>query len=275
MGNIPYLDLNSRNSMKDMFSYAGKTVLVTGAAGQIGYMSAAGFAELGADVIISDLEQARERCEAAASEIAEKFQVSCRFIPADVTEPESVRRLYAEIENEFQQLDVVHSNVGVSFPGDHGGVSPDIWNKTFSINTTGTLLVDQGACELMRKTGRKGAIVNTASMSGFIINRQKEPYAHEVAYPASKAAVLHLTRGLAMEYIKYHVRVNSVSPGYVFSSTHERSSEEKLKENTADIPMKRFARADEITGAVLYLCSDLASYVTGSDLRLDGGYTTW
>jgi sorbose reductase len=271
---IPYLDLESRKSVKDLFSYAGKTVLVTAAAGQIGFMSSAGFAEMGADVVLSDLEKMRDQCERYAQEIGEKFGTNCVFIPADVTDADSVCELYDEIGRRFEKLDAVHSNTGVSFAGDDGDLPLEIWEKTLRINATGTLLVNQGACRLMRKSGG-GAIVNTSSMSASIINRVEDPFRHEVAYPVSKAGVLHLTRGLAMEYLRYGIRVNAVSPGYVYSATHEKSTEEKIAKSIANVPMKRFGRADEITGAVLYLCSELASYVTGAEIRVDGGYTIW
>lgn len=272
---IPYLDLESRHTIKELFSFSGKTILVTAAAGQIGYMSAAGFAELGADVVISDLEQTSKVCEKHAEEISKKYGVKCVFIPADVTKKSEIEDLFKEIRKMFGKLDAVHSNTGVSFSNDNGEVSLEIWKKTFEINTAGTLLINQEACKLMRESRIKGSIVNTASMSASVINRVSDSFAHEIAYPASKAALLHLTKGLAMEYIKYGIRVNAVSPGYVYSATHEKSSAEKIKQCIENIPMKRFARADEITGAVLYLCSDLSSYVTGSEVLVDGGYSVW
>lgn len=272
---IPMLTLETRASVRDRFSFAGQVALVTGAAGQIGLMSAAGFAELGARVVLSDLEPMRGAIEEYAAKLTQQYGQPCAAICSDVTDPASVGALMDEIETRFGDLNVVHSNAGLSYAGDDGDMPVEIWEKTMSVNVRGMLLINQGAAALMRKKGHGGAIVNTASMSAHIINRRRDRERYEVAYPASKAAVLHLTRALAADYMQFGIRVNSISPGYVYSATHQRSTQDKLDWYIDCTPMKRFATAEEMTGAVMYLASPLAAYVTGTDICVDGGYTIW
>lgn len=272
---IPLLTLETRKSVLDQFSFKGRTVLVTGAAGQIGLMSAAGFAELGANVVLSDIGGMRDKIEGYAGQLTQAYGNRCIALTADVTDPDSVAALMEDTVQAFGTLHAVHSNAGLSFPEDDGDMPVETWEKTMAINAKGMLLVNQAASRVMREHGHGGAIVNTASMSAHIINRRRDRERYEVAYPASKAAVMHLTKALAADYLQFGIRVNSISPGYVYSTTHERSAQDKLDWYMDCTPMKRFATAEEMTGAVLFLASDLASYATGIDLRIDGGYTMW
>lgn len=272
---IPMLSLETRASVRDRFSFVDKVALVTGAAGQIGLMSAAGFAELGAHVVLTDIEAQRGAIEQAAETLTRQYGHACAGICADVTDPDSVAALMDEIEKRFGTLDVVHSNAGLAYPDDDGDMPAEVLDKTMRVNVRGMLIVNQAAAGMMRRHGHGGSIVNTASMSAHIVNRRRPRERYEVAYPASKAAVLHLTRALAADYMQFGIRVNSISPGYVYSSAHRNSTKDKLDWYIDCTPMGRFATAEEMTGAVLFLASPLASYVTGTDICVDGGYTIW
>ena len=275
MKDIPLLDINSRRSIKDMFCFEGKVALVTGAAGQIGMMSAAGFAELGANVVVADVKHFQERLEKLADDLTNQFGHECFAVTFDAADENSVEKMLSEIVRKFGTIHVAHSNVGIGMPEDQGDYDRNVWDKIMDTNARGTMILDCALAKIMKKNKNGGAIVNTASMSASIINRRPEGCNYEVIYPASKACVKHLTRGLAMQYMKDGVRINSVSPGYVYSAAHFEKTSKDIAFNIETTPLKRYATAEEMTGAVLYLCSDLASYTTGADICVDGGYTIW
>ena len=142
------------------------------------------------------------------------------------------------------------------------------------VNLTGMLLVDRAGAELMKRHGHGGSIINTASMSAHIINR-RPAMTSQPGYTTSKAGVRQLTRALAISYVNDGIRVNSISPGYVMSGLHRGVKDDVLDFNVSMVPIKRFARLDEVVGAVVYLASDMSTYCIGTDLVFDGGYTIW
>ncbi len=144
------------------------------------------------------------------------------------------------------------------------------------VNYTGMMLVDQAAAHQMQDQGKGGAIVNTASMSAHIVNRMHgEGARHMICYTSTKSGVLHLTRSMAMDFCSDNIRVNSISPGYMLSGIHDGVPEKMLDVIEKDIPMGHFGTMNDIGGLVAFLLSDLASYITGADFRVDGGYTAW
>lgn len=269
------VDLKDRKSICKMLDFTGKNVLVTGAAGQIGMMSAAAFAELGANVIVTDRQCMREKLAYNVNYMNEHFAGKHSFYTTDITVRENVCELMCWIEDNYGYLNAVHSNAGMAFDGDTGSMNIEVLDKTMNINVRAMLLVNMETAKLMKKYNIPGAIVNTASMSGFIVNRVPDEVAHQIAYPMSKAAVIQMTKALAADYAGSGIRVNCVSPGYVFSAAHNGSTEEMINYRISTVPTKRFATADEIVGAVVYLASGLASYTTGTNLVVDGGYSIW
>ncbi len=275
MIDIPLLDLESRQSVKDQFTFEGKVALVTGAIGQIGMMSAAGFAELGANVVVADIERFKNQLDKLAGDLTAKFGHECIALTFDAADETSVQVMLDKIVEKFGTINVAHSNVGIGMPADQGEYDKNTWDRIMDTNARGTMIMDCALARIMKKNQKGGAIVNTASMSASIINRRPEGCDYEVIYPASKACVIHMTKGLAMQYMKDGVRINTVSPGYVYSAAHFEKTQQDITFNIETTPFKRYATADEVTGAVLYLCSDLASYTTGTDICIDGGYTIW
>lgn len=265
------IELNQLKSTKDRFTLSGKKAIVTGAAGGIGRSCAAAIAELGADVALIDLKG--DVAQQNAEYIADKFGVKALAYGVDISDVTAVNDMMGNIIKEFGRVDCVHSNAGI-FDGDDNTDMPiELWRKMVDINLTGMYIVNKAACIHMRDTKNGGAIVNTASMSGSIVNRV--PGRHNIGYPATKAGVKHLTKALAMDFRNDNIRVNSVSPGYMFSGIHDGLPQDLLDTVAADVPMNRFGTMDEIGGAVAFLMTDLASYITGADIIIDGGYTVW
>jgi NAD(P)-dependent dehydrogenase (short-subunit alcohol dehydrogenase family) len=149
----------------------------------------------------------------------------------------------------------------------------DDFKRIIDINLVGMFLVNRECANVMIAHKHGGAIVNTASMSGTIINPTRLETEYMVAYTASKAGAKHLTKGLAVNYIKHGIRVNSISPGYLVSGAHRMMSQIDVDWWANSVPIKRFGEMDEIVGIVCFLASDLSTYFVGSDIVMDGGAT--
>ncbi|NLI53634.1 MAG: SDR family oxidoreductase [Clostridiales bacterium] len=272
------LKIDQLRSVYDMLSLKGRTAFVTGAAGGIGRSCAAAMAEAGANIIFADLSVTAEKLAENARAIGERYNAKVAFVTGDVSKEDDVRRMYAEAAGMFGSIDIVFSNAGISVPNDNGAnIKLADWQRILDVNLTGMMLVDSVGANLMRDQGHGGTIVNTASMSGHIINRRpREAMSeHMMGYAATKAAVLHLTKSIAVNYVEYGIRCNSISPGIVVSGLHDKMDPNRLEGIKAHIPMNRFGTLDEIVGVVLFLASDLSSYVTGTDILVDGGATIW
>ncbi len=251
-----------------MSRFAGKAVMVTGGAHGIGRASALRFASEGANVAVVDLRedlagQVAEECSAAGGR-----GLAYR---ADVSDAGEVSAVVARIVDELGGIDVVHSNAGRLRAGTVLEVTPEEWNLTFAVNVTSMFLVARSVVPTMQ-TGGGGAIVTTGSISGLF----GEPAL--AAYTASKAAVINLTRQLAIDFAASGIRVNSVCPGWVdtgfndpqFAHDH-MTDEDVVAAIERTVPMKRQGLPEEIAAAVAFLASDDASYITGQTLVVDGG----
>jgi NAD(P)-dependent dehydrogenase (short-subunit alcohol dehydrogenase family) len=192
-------------------------------------------------------------------------------VSGDVTLPDEVRSMVAEVEASLGPIDVLVNNAGICVHRPALEVSPASWRDVMSVNLDGLWYCSQVVGAGMVQRGA-GAIVNVGSISGIIVNRpQWQP-----AYNASKAAVHQLTRSLAGEWAPHGVRVNALALGYVATDmTGELTDPERVRRWVDDVPMGRMASPDEVAPAVLYLASDASSFATGSVMVLDGGYTLW
>jgi sorbose reductase len=268
--------ISELRSVYDMMSLKGKKALVTGAAGGIGRTTAAALAEVGADVALMDIPAKQDLLEKLCQQIGERYKVRAIPVVGDVTTPEAVATFMAEIENQFGTLHVVHNNAGVALPEDHSDISYETYNQYVAVNQTGVLLVMQASANMMKKNGNSGSIINTASISAHIINRGRPGIDRNCpGYPSVKAAVKHMTRAMAAEYVEDNIRVNSISPGYIVSGLHDEWEVELLEWFASTVPMGRLGQLDELMGAIVYLASDLSTYATGTDIIIDGGYTIW
>lgn len=268
--------IDELSPVKDRFTLKGKVALVTGAGGGIGRSTANAFADLGADVALMDIPQKKDVLEYNAKVISERHGVKCICVYGDVSDPDSVNAFVNEVVEKLGTIHVVHSNAGIG-GGSNDGCEMSIaeWNRTVGINLTGVLLVDAACAKVMKKHGHGGSIINTASMSGHIINKGPHGARYAPDYAACKAAVKHMSKSQACDWVLDGIRVNSISPGIILSGLHDGWPEDPLREAAKLIPMERFGSLDEVVGIVAFLATDLASYITGTDILIDGGYTIW
>lgn len=258
-------------SIKELFTLAGKKCLVTGAAGGIGRSTAKAFAELGGDVCLVDIPQKEENLKAICADIEAKFGVRAIYACGDVSDEASVLECVGYAGKEFGTIDVVHSNAGIILPGDGPNVPVEEFRKVLDINLVGMMLVSRACANIMIRDGHGGHIIHTASQSGHIVNAGWQDGDFGYAYHTSKGAALQMTRAMALNYIKYGIHVNSVSPGVVLSGIHDPVPAFLLKSSLDKIPQGRFGYLQEIASTVAFLATDLSSFCVGTDIIVNGG----
>jgi NAD(P)-dependent dehydrogenase (short-subunit alcohol dehydrogenase family) len=241
-----------------------RVAVVTGAGGGLGLEIGRLLKAAGAEVVAFDLDA--ESGRAAADEL------NGDFVETDVTDPDSVRALVREVLDGHGRLDVMINNAGIARSVPAEEMTDEEWRRMTSVNLDGVFWGCREAGRVMLERG-SGSIVNIASMSGMISNHP-QPQAH---YNTAKAGVIMLTKSLAGEWASRGVRVNAVSPGYTRTPMTEpsMSKSEWAEVWLSSTPMGRIAEPREIAPAVLYLASDTASFATGTNLVVDGGYTVW
>jgi NAD(P)-dependent dehydrogenase (short-subunit alcohol dehydrogenase family) len=245
--------------------FSGKVALVTGAGSGIGRASALAFARHGAKVVVGDV--AAEAGEETAA-LARAENTDAIFVRADVSRRADVEALVRAAVDQYGRLDCAHNNAGV--PGPQAllaDYTEEAWDQVIDINLKGIWLCMKYEIQQMLRQGG-GVIVNTASVAGL---RGSQGVA---AYVASKHAVVGLTRAAALEYARDGIRVNSVAPGTISTPMLDRftaGDELMLEQFARSEPMGRLGTPEEIAQAVLWLCSDGSSFVTGATLAVDGG----
>lgn len=273
------LQIAELRSIYEMLSLKGKTAFVTGGAGGIGRSCAAGLAEAGADIVLMDIPQKEQVLKDNCREIEKRYGVKTGSCVGNVADEKEVERVIREAAEQFGRLDIVFSNAGVAGRDDYpAGITLEEWKRVVDVNLTGMFLVNRAAANKMKELGNGGSIINTASMSGHIINKGNihDMSRHMTAYAATKAGVIQFTKSMAVSYAGDGIRCNSISPGMILSGLHDNMDMKPLEEFVEhEVPMKRFAALDEIIGIVVFLASELSSYATGSDFLIDGGVSIW
>jgi len=244
---------------------AGKVALVSGAASGMGQSEATIFAREGAKVIVADI------LEMEGKQVADKIAAGggqARFVKLDVTSEAEWDAAVKAAVGTFGKLDVLVNNAGISGTYDTDMLSSAAWDKVMAVNAKGVFLGMKAAIPLMKKAGG-GAIVNISSISGFV----GQDGVH-MAYNASKGAVRIMTKTAAVQLAGDGIRVNSVHPGFMPPMRTSKTSADPAwrAKMLAAVPMKREGRVEEVAHAVLFLASDDASYITGTELVVDGGY---
>ena len=244
---------------------AGKVALISGAAGGIGAASAWLLAKEGAAVVIADILE--EQGQATAIRITEAGG-RAQFIRLDVTDAEEWRWALKHTVDNFGRLDVLVNNAGVSHRTGVEDTTTEAWDRVMDVNVKGVFLGTKVAIPEMRKAGG-GSVINISSVYGIV----GSPVS--ASYHASKGAVRIFTKSAAVQYAKENIRVNSVHPGYVDSPMTQafHSIPEVWRERVAKTPLGRMGTPEDIAAGVLYLASDESSFVTGSELVIDGGMT--
>lgn len=246
----------------------GKIALITGASSGIGRATALLFAEEGAKVVLVDIND--EAGQAVLSEI-ETAGGKGLYVHADVAQAADCEQMVKAAEDAFGKLDILFNNAGISHAADDDALSTteEVWDLTFDINVKGVFLGCKYGIPALRRAGG-GSIINTASFVAIL-----GAATPQLAYTASKGAVLAMTRELAVIHARENIRVNALCPGPLRTELLMKylDTPEKKNRRLVHIPMGRFGEAEEIAKATLYLASDESSFVTGTSFMVDGGIT--
>jgi NAD(P)-dependent dehydrogenase (short-subunit alcohol dehydrogenase family) len=252
-----------------IFSLDGEIAFVTGAGSGIGQRIAVGLAEAGADVALFDLPNSPGVGDTEAA-IARLGRRAIR-LSGDVVDGQALNAAIQRSETELGRLSLAVNCAGIANATPAEDMPLEQWRRMIDVNLTGIFLSCQAEARVMLKRGR-GSIVNIASMSGSIVNRGLL----QAHYNTSKAGVVHLTKSLAMEWVGRGLRVNAISPGYTLTPMNLRPEvAEQRKVFETETPMGRMAIVDEMVGPAVFLSSAAASFVTGVDLLVDGGFECW
>ena len=253
----------------NLFSLEGKISFVTGAGSGIGQRVAVGLAEAGASVGCFDLASSSGLNGTVAQ--IEKVGGCAIALTGDVTQAADLNQAVDTVEKVLGPLSIAVNCAGIANAAAAEEMPLAQWQKVIDVNLTGIFLSCQAEAKVMLPR-KQGSIVNIASMSGTIVNRGLL----QAHYNSSKAAVIHLSKSLAMEWSDRGVRVNSISPGYTLTPMNLRPEvAEARKQFEADTPLGRMATVDELVGPAVFLSSPAASFCTGIDLLVDGGFVCW
>ncbi|PUU74222.1 hypothetical protein B9Z19DRAFT_1068372 [Tuber borchii] len=250
------------------FSLVGKVCVVTGGARGLGYNITEGFLQAGAQgaAILDILDEGK----AAAGALAKRYDALVLFYKVDITDDKSVEKVFSQICKDLGSIDVLLCSAGIAdsnMPAETYSMTR--FRRLMDINVNGLMKCTQEAGRQMMKQLNGGSIILIASMSSHIVNYPQE----QCCYNASKAAVRHLGASLALEWSKYGIRVNSISPGYMDTELNRRPALEAQKAIWCDrTPMKRLGDEDELNNLALFLASSASSFMTGADVIIDGGY---
>jgi NAD(P)-dependent dehydrogenase (short-subunit alcohol dehydrogenase family) len=259
-------------SIIDRFRLTDRTALVTGGGNGIGRSFCHALSQAGAMVAVVDLDV--EAARAVAAELSEAGG-SAIAIQADVTVESDVVSMVERVVSEWGTLTIAVNNAGIGVWRAAEEISEAEWRRVQSVNTDAVFLCAREEARAMLPAGY-GKIINTASMSAHISNTPQ----NQVAYNASKAAVLHMTRSLGAEWAPRGIRVNSISPVYTRTDLVQDlldtpEGQSMLPRWMERIPMRRMAETSDLQGAVVFLASEASDYMTGSDVLIDGGYCAW
>jgi NAD(P)-dependent dehydrogenase (short-subunit alcohol dehydrogenase family) len=259
------------DSLESLFSLKGHHGLVTGASSGLGVECATALAIGGADVAL--VARREDRVTQVAAELARTHGIKAIGIGADVTREADLDRAMAEAQSALGDIDLLVNNAGVSPTGRAEMFKRDAWDEALAVNLTAPMMLSQRVARRLIETKRPGRIINMASIYGSVASSVYRLS----AYAATKAALANLTRQLAIEWAGNGILVNAIAPGWIPTEATEGgiakpANRERMEAFT---PMKRLGKPDEIRGAVIFLASPAASYVTGSVISIDGGYTAW
>lgn len=248
------------------FDLSGKTAIVTGAGRGIGRALAIGLAEAGADVALLARTE-NDLTETAG--IIEKIGRKALILPTDVTKRDQIHTAIAEIEAKWGKIDILVNNAGMNIRSKALEVTDEEWQKIMDTNLKSAFMISQEAGRVMKNQPSGGKIINISSVAGQVALRTG------VVYAATKAALMQMTKVLAMEWGQFGINVNSVGPWYFKTPLTEKLLEDEayVKDILAVTPLKRIGELEELVGPVVFLSSDAGNYITGQTLFVDGGMT--
>ena len=254
--------------MSTIFSLEGRRALVTGGGQGLGFAMATGLIEAGASVALVDIDGDKARRAAESLSTPKRRVIG---VTGDVTSVSDSKRAVEEVVQALGGIDVLFNNAGISIMGSAETVSLKDFIRTYEIDVFGLFTMSQAAFRPLRDSGR-GVIVNIASMAGINVLVPQE----HTAYNSAKAAVIMITKSLAVEWASFGIRVNAIAPGYMLTPPLEEFRKEdpdRWNFWMSRVPLGRVGVPDDLQGAAVFLSSDASSYMTGATLVIDGGYT--
>ncbi len=250
-------------TMASRLQLEGKIAFVTGSTKGIGWATAQVLAQLGADLILNGHSDAA-LLESRVSDIKDRFGVRAMGISFHAAEPAAIKDAYKSIFQTYKQLDILVNNAGILRNGMIGMIPEEMIRETMELNTIAVIHHVQEAARLMARN-KAGAIVNLASIVG------QAGSEGQMVYSASKSALLGLTRSAAKELAPKGIRVNAVAPGMIRTDLIKELPQAKLDERVGNIKLGRLGEPEEVANVIAFLCSDMASYITGQTIGVDGG----
>ena len=251
--------MSSSDSPLDL---TARVAVITGGTRGIGLAAAHTLSAHGAYVAVvgrADIRSAR----GVATQLTDQHQTPAVGLVADAADAAAIRDIYKQVRAEFGRLDILVNNAGILQDALLGMITDDMVNETLAVNASGPIHHLQAAARLMRKSG--GSIINLTSIIG------REGNVGQVVYAASKAAVIGMTLSAAKELAPAGIRVNAVAPGFIDTDMTKSIPDDKFAERVASIKMNRIGTTDDVANTILYLASDLSTYVTGQVIGVDGG----
>lgn len=251
-----------------MFSLKGRVAVITGASSGLGLQMAKGFAQQGADLVL--LARRIERLETIAADFKAKG-VKCLAVKCDVTNTEEINKAAEAAIKEYGKVDILVNNAGASKNAGVLDMTDEEWNFTMAADLTSVFKVTRAFAKYMVEK-KYGRIINIASIYGQVGNTAMDT----VAYHSSKGGVINFTRAVAAELAKYNITCNTISPGYFETELTADTLRTEAFTNfmKANVPLGRYGAEGELNPAAVFLASDEASYITGQNIKVDGGYTS-
>lgn len=248
----------------ELFSLKGKVAVVTGGNRGLGKTFALSLAKMGADVVIVGRDELKNL---SVTKEIESYGRRAMSLSVDLQDISAIKRMVDTVKNEFRKIDILVNNAGVSSTGLALDVEEEEWDKIMDLNVKSLFFCSQAIAKEMKEQ-KSGKIINIASIVGAVGDIGISPYT------ASKAAVINLTRSLALEWARFGIQVNAIGPAYIETEMNsEALSDPKVREKiTNKTPMRRLGKAEELEGALLLLASDASSYITGQTIFVDGGW---
>ncbi len=263
---------------KELFDLTGKVAIVTGGVSGLGYQMAEGMAEFGADLVIASRRE--KKCKEVCKTIASKYGIDAVAMKLDVLQEKDIVDLIKNTIKHFGKIDILMNNVGGAIISDNVSTKTEDWKQIFDLNVTSTFVFcrEAGKYMIQRKYGK---IINIASVYGFIGSDSRnyvdtgEPR-EALSYSSSKGAIVNLTRDLAVNWIKYGITVNAISPGaFETEATKDMLTDYCRKRFNSIVPAGRMGTEDDLKGAAVFLASDASKYVIGQNIVVDGGWSSW